>query len=66
MNPHIFRAYDIRGKVGSDITAEVFRQVGRAYGTLVRRKSGTRQPRVALGQDNRLASAELKALDAGR
>ncbi len=61
MNPHIFRAYDIRGKVGSDITADVFRQVGRAYGTLVRRKSGTRQPRVALGQDNRLSSAELKA-----
>ncbi len=58
MNPHIFRAYDVRGKVGSDITPEVFRQVGRAFGTLLRRKGGRR---IALGRDNRLSSAELKA-----
>jgi phosphomannomutase/phosphoglucomutase len=36
----------------------VFLQVAAAYGTLVRRKGGRR---VAVGQDNRLSSAELKA-----
>jgi phosphomannomutase/phosphoglucomutase len=58
LNPHIFRAYDVRGRVGEDINADVFSQVGRAYATLVRRRGGRR---VAVGQDNRLSSAELKA-----
>ena len=58
LNPHIFRAYDVRGRVGEDINADVFRRVGRAYATLVRRGGGRR---VAIGQDNRLSSAELKA-----
>jgi phosphomannomutase/phosphoglucomutase len=58
LNPHIFRAYDVRGRVGEDINADVFRRVGRAYATLVRRRGGRR---VAVGQDNRLSSAELKA-----
>ncbi|MBI2161621.1 MAG: phosphomannomutase/phosphoglucomutase [Candidatus Rokubacteria bacterium] len=58
LNPHIFRAYDVRGLVGTDITPDVFLQVGAAYGTLVRRKGGRR---VAVGQDNRLSSTELKA-----
>lgn len=58
MNPHIFRAYDVRGKVGEDLTPEVLRLIGRAYGSLIRRKGGRV---IALGQDNRLASTELKA-----
>jgi phosphomannomutase/phosphoglucomutase len=58
LNPHIFRAYDVRGLVGTDITPDVFRQIGRAYGTLTRRNGGRR---IAVGQDNRLSSAELKA-----
>ena len=57
VNPFIFRAYDVRGKVGLDITPEVFELVGRAYGTLVRRKGGRT---VALGMDNRTASPALK------
>ena len=58
LNPHIFRAYDVRGRLGSDINADVFEKVGRAYGTLIRRNGGRT---IALGQDNRLSSAELKA-----
>ncbi|MBI4608761.1 MAG: phosphomannomutase/phosphoglucomutase, partial [Candidatus Rokubacteria bacterium] len=58
LNPHIFRAYDVRGKVGEDLTPEIFRQLGLAYGSLIRRKGGCT---IALGQDNRVASAELKA-----
>src|SRR5881397_3704750 len=57
VNPFIFRAYDVRGKVGIDITPEVFEPVGRAYGTLVRRNGGRR---VALGMDNRTTSPPLK------
>jgi phosphomannomutase/phosphoglucomutase len=58
LNPHIFRAYDVRGRVGADINPDVFRQVGRAYATLLRRRGGRT---IAVGQDNRLSSTELKA-----
>src|SRR5712692_6833721 len=58
LNPHIFRAYDVRGRVGADINPDVFRQVGRAFGTLVRRRGGRR---IAVGQDNRLSSGALEA-----
>ena len=58
LNPFIFRAYDVRGKVGIDITPDVFRDVGRAFGTLVRRKGGRA---VAVGMDNRTSSSDLKA-----
>ena len=57
LNPFIFRAYDVRGKVGIDITPEVFEPVGRAFGTLVRRRGGRV---VALGMDNRGSSGALK------
>src|SRR5712692_11864747 len=57
LNPHVFRAYDVRGLVGSDITPDVFRLVGSAYGTLIRRNGGRR---IAVGQDNRLSSGPLK------
>src|SRR5207253_10244541 len=58
LNPHVFRAYDVRGLVGQDINPGVFRQVGRAYATLILRDGGRR---VAVGQDNRVPSAALKA-----
>ena len=48
----------MRGRVGSDINPDVFRQVGRAYATLIRRNGGRT---VAVGQDNRESSAGLKA-----
>lgn len=58
LNPHIFRAYDVRGRVGSDINPEVFHQVGRAYATLISRNGGRT---IAVGRDNRESSAALKA-----
>jgi phosphomannomutase/phosphoglucomutase len=58
LNPPIFRAYDVRGRVGADINPDVFRQVGRAYASLVRSNGGRR---IAVGQDNRESSAALKA-----
>src|SRR2546426_6988872 len=58
LNPDVFRAYDVRGVVGRDITPDGFRQVGRAYGPLIRRRAGRR---VAVGQDNRASSETLTA-----
>ncbi|HKQ65869.1 MAG TPA: phosphomannomutase/phosphoglucomutase [Methylomirabilota bacterium] len=57
LNPHVFRAYDVRGLVGSDINPDVFQKVGRAYATLIRRNGGRR---IAVGRDNRLSSNGLK------
>ncbi|MCS7278787.1 MAG: phosphomannomutase/phosphoglucomutase [Thermodesulfobacteriaceae bacterium] len=57
VSPYIFREYDIRGKVGVDFTPEVVKEIGRAYGTLVRRKGGKK---VACGRDGRLSSPLLQ------
>jgi phosphomannomutase/phosphoglucomutase len=58
LNPHIFRAYDVRGRIGDDVNPDVFRLLGAAYGTLISRRGGRT---VAVGQDNRVSSADLKA-----
>jgi phosphomannomutase/phosphoglucomutase len=58
MNPHIFREYDIRGIAETDLTDEVAGDVGRAFGTLVRRAGGRR---VVLGHDVRTSSPRLHA-----
>jgi phosphomannomutase/phosphoglucomutase len=57
LNPHVFRAYDVRGLVGAHINPDIFRQVGRAYGSLIRRQGGRT---IAVGQDNRESSGALK------
>ncbi len=60
-NPAIFRAYDIRGIVGRDLTVEVAHAIGQAVGTLY-----PGQPQVALGRDGRDSSPALaEALGAG-
>ena len=59
----IFREYDIRGVVGRDLTPDLARAIGRAYGTLVSRTGGTL---VTVGHDARLSSPSLaEALRAG-
>ncbi|HAA83820.1 MAG: Phosphoglucomutase/phosphomannomutase alpha/beta/alpha domain III [Thermodesulfobacterium commune] len=57
VSPYIFREYDIRGKVGEDFTEEIVREIGRAYGTMVRRSGGKR---VVSGRDGRLSSEALQ------
>ncbi|TQV82069.1 phosphoglucomutase/phosphomannomutase PgmG [Denitrobaculum tricleocarpae] len=54
----ILREYDIRGVVGETLSAEDARAIGRAFGTIVARKGGTR---VCVGYDGRLSSPELEA-----
>ncbi len=55
---HIFRQYDIRGLVGQELTPEVSRAVGRAYGSMASDQIGP-GPRVVVGHDNRPSSPEL-------
>jgi phosphomannomutase/phosphoglucomutase len=52
----IFRAYDVRGVVGKDLTAREAELVGLALGTMVRRSGGQR---VLVGRDGRLSGPEL-------
>ncbi|OAQ20178.1 phosphomannomutase/phosphoglucomutase [Thermosulfurimonas dismutans] len=57
VSPYIFREYDIRGKVDEDFTPEVVRVIGRAYGTVIRRRGGKQ---VLCGRDGRLSSPKLQ------
>ena len=59
MNPAIFRSYDIRGVVGSDLNPEAAETIGKAFGTLlVGGKSSAPGP-VAVGRDVRETSPSL-------
>ena len=51
VNPHIFRAYDIRGMVETDLTPDVVQQIGLALGTLY-----SASKTVVVGRDGRLSS----------
>jgi len=52
----IFKAYDIRGVVGTTLDAEVARQIGRAFGSEIRAQGGTA---VVLARDGRISGPEL-------
>lgn len=52
----IFRQYDIRGKVGSQLNVEVMQQLGQAVGS---EALDQLQNRLVLGRDGRLSSDEL-------
>lgn len=52
----IFRAYDIRGIVGEDLTVEIVHQLGKAIGSEAQTRQ---QTQIAVGRDGRLSGAEL-------
>lgn len=56
INRMIFREYDIRGIYGQDIDGELFFHIGKAVGTIYRRKNLSK---IVLGMDNRSSSPEL-------
>ncbi len=58
-NPHIFREYDIRGVVGTDLDAEVAEAIGRAFASEAVAAVDGRAPVLALGHDNRPSSPDL-------
>ncbi|SMC72380.1 phosphoglucomutase/phosphomannomutase PgmG [Novosphingobium sp. B1] len=60
-DPSILREYDIRGVVGRTLHEADARAVGRAFGTIVRRRTGGTGPwRVSVGRDGRLSSPMLE------
>lgn len=58
MNPLIFREYDIRARVGIDLTDEEVFLLGRALGTYYRRQG---KHRLVVGRDCRLSSPEWQS-----
>ena len=56
----IFRQYDIRGLVGDELTPQLAHAVGRALTTVGRAKLG-RDPKVAVGYDNRPSGLTLSS-----
>jgi phosphomannomutase/phosphoglucomutase len=53
----IFREYDIRGVYGTDLSEDVACDIGRAFGTLIRRNGGKT---VSMGHDVRLSTPSLR------
>lgn len=61
IDPHIFRAYDIRGKAHSQLSTDACRQIGRGFGTVLRRLYKKDHPEVVVGRDARTHGPELEA-----
>jgi len=53
---HIFRAYDIRGVYGRDLTPQIAEQIAMGFGTYI----GGAGKNLAVGRDVRLSGEELK------
>jgi len=63
LKPEIFRQYDIRGKIGEDLTLDSVELLGQGIGTYFRQR-GVKE--IALGRDCRLSSPSLaEALSRG-
>ncbi|MBI5561027.1 MAG: phosphomannomutase/phosphoglucomutase [Deltaproteobacteria bacterium] len=56
----IFREYDIRGRFGQDLTAEVACLLGKAFSRYLQEKAGRKTLTVSVGRDVRLSSGELR------
>lgn len=58
VDPSLFRAYDIRGVVGSSLSVDVVRQIGRSIGSEAAARGCNE---VVVGRDGRLSSPDLAA-----
>jgi len=56
INKYIFREYDIRGKVADDFPPDVVENLGKSFGTFVKRAGGTE---ISLSGDVRLTTPAL-------
>ena len=60
LDPHIFRAYDIRGKANTQITEEGCLLIGQAFGTDLREIYQKDNPTVIVGYDARTHSPKFE------
>ncbi len=58
--PHIFRAYDIRGVAGKEVSEEFCSLVGKAFGAELRERYRKDHPTVIVGRDARTHSPLLE------
>jgi phosphomannomutase/phosphoglucomutase len=58
LTPGIFKAYDIRGVLGSTLDAAIATQIGLAFGSAARAQG---ESTVVIGRDGRLSGPELSA-----
>ena len=56
LNKYIFREYDIRGKVSDDFPKDVVENLGKAFGTFIKRSGGKE---ITLSGDIRLTTPML-------
>ena len=56
----IFRAYDIRGRVGVNLTDDVVYRIGRAFANVV--QSRTQRNKIVIGGDGRLSTANFRTV----
>ena len=56
MNQDIFRAYDIRGVAGTDLTEKVVVDIGKALGSIIINQEDSE---IIVGRDSRLSSPKL-------
>ena len=57
LNPHIFREYDIRGRVGEDLDPGGVARIGKGFGTYARKRGAQT---VVVGRDCRLSSSSFR------
>ena len=55
MNPHIFKAYDVRGVYPTELDEAIFHQIGRAFVAYLKAR------RIGVGRDMRVSSPGLAA-----
>ncbi|OGJ81159.1 hypothetical protein A3J91_02235 [Candidatus Peribacteria bacterium RIFOXYC2_FULL_58_10] len=60
LDPHIFRAYDIRGRAHLEIDAHVCTLIGQAFGSILRERYKTEHPTVVVGRDARTHGKEFE------
>ncbi len=53
INPYMFRGYDLRGRIGEDLTPEIVEAIGKAYGTFLKRRG---IKKALVGRDSRATS----------
>jgi phosphomannomutase/phosphoglucomutase len=58
IDPNVFRAYDIRGVVGTSLTEDLVYWIGRAFGAEAREEN---QSKVAIAGDGRISTEALKS-----
>lgn len=60
IDPHIFRAYDIRGKALTQLTTEAALLIGKAFGSVLREAYQKDHPTVVVGRDARTHGPQLE------